>query len=298
MKPFIKWVGGKSSIIDNIISKIPKEFENYHEFFLGGGSVLLNILDLKLKNKIKINNKIYAYDINNDLINVYKNIQNNKEELYSIAINIITEYDKLDGTIINKNPLNMDNAKTSKESYYYWLRKKYNNIDKNSIECSALFIILNKLCFRGLYRCNSNGLFNVPFGHYKKTPSIITKKYLEDLSILIADVNFICCDFTEAIKNVKENDFIYLDPPYFPENTTSFVSYTSDGFNIEKHKKLFDILKNIKNIKFLLSNSNTDEVKNNLSMYNIEYIICKRAIHCKKPDTKTLEIVIYNYLIV
>ena len=133
-KPFLKWVGGKTQIIDNIINIIPNEMENYHEIFLGGGSVLLAILSLQRNNKIIIKNKIYAYDINENLINVYKNIQNKKDDLYHYINIYINEYDKIDGKIINRKPQNIDEAKTSKESYYYWLRNKFNNIDKNTIE--------------------------------------------------------------------------------------------------------------------------------------------------------------------
>ena len=176
-KPFLKWVGGKTQIIDRIISKIPKIIDNYHELFLGGGSVLFAVLSLQKNNEIIIKNKIYAYDINDSLINVYKNIQNNKEELFKNINIFINEYENIKGSIINRNPKSIEEAKTSKESYYYWLRNKYNNMDKNSIEHSALFIFINKTCFRGMYREGPNG-FNVPYGHYKKTPTIITENDL------------------------------------------------------------------------------------------------------------------------
>ena len=151
-KPFLKWVGGKTQIINEIISKIPNKMNNYHELFLGGGSVLLAVLSLQKQNKIIIKNKIYAYDINSVLINVYKNIQNNKDELYELINLYMKDYDSIKGSIVNRKPISIEEAKTSKESYYYWIRKKYNNIDKNTIECSALFMFINKTCFMGMYR--------------------------------------------------------------------------------------------------------------------------------------------------
>ena len=241
-KPFLKWIGGKTQVINSIITKFPTEISNYHELFLGGGSILLALLSLQKQNKITIKNKIYAYDINKELINVYKHIQNNKDELYKHIDSYITEYDSLKGTDINRKPKSIEDAKTSKESYYYWIRNKYNNIDKNSVECSALFMFINKTCFRGMYREGPHG-YNVPYGHYKKTPTIITKKDLNYISDLIKNVEFIQSDFGTSIKNIKDGDFVYLDPPYAPENKKSFVGYVSDGFSLETHNKLFKISK-------------------------------------------------------
>lgn len=292
-KPFLKWVGGKTQIIDKIISKIPKEMGNYYEPFLGGGSVLFAILSLQKQKKIMIKNKIYASDINYSLINVYKNIQNNKEELYKIINLYINEYDSIDGYIINRNPTSIEEAKTSKESYYYWIRNKYNNIEKNTIECSALFMFINKTCFRGMYREGPNG-YNVPYGHYKKTPTIISKIDLDYISNLIKDVEFRHCSFTESLKNIKDGDFIYVDPPYAPENSKSFVKYVADGFNLQSHILLFNEIKKNKNIKFVMSNAKVDLVIDNFKEYNCEDIIARRAINSKKPGSTTTEVIIYN----
>jgi DNA adenine methylase len=292
-KPFLKWVGGKTQIIDKIISKIPKEMNNYHELFLGGGSVLLAVLSLQKQNKIIIKNKIYAYDINSDLINVYKNIQNNKEELYEIINLYIKEYESINGNIVNRKPKTLEEAKTSKESYYYWIRNKYNNINKNSVECSALFMFLNKTCFRGMYREGPNG-YNVPYGHYKKVPTIISETDINYISNLIKDVEFKNCSFIESIKEVKKEDFVYLDPPYAPETSKSFVGYVADGFNLETHKLLFSEIKKLGNIKFVMSNSKVDLVCDNFKEYNCDNIIARRAINSKKPESKTIEVIIYN----
>ena len=292
-KPFLKWVGGKTQIINNIISRVPDVMNNYHEPFLGGGSVLLAILSLQKHNKITIKNQIYAYDNNSNLINVYKHIQSNRYELYKYIDMYIKEYDSINGIIINRNPTNIDEAKTSKESYYYWLRKKYNIIQKNTTECSALFMLINKLCFRGLYREGPNG-FNVPYGHYKKTPRVISKTELDNISDLIKNVKFKHCCFTESLKNVEEEDFVYLDPPYAPENKDSFVNYLANGFNLNMHNLLFTEIKKLKNVKFVMSNAKVDFVMTNFKEYSYEDIIARRSINSKKPESTTTEIIIYN----
>ena len=292
-KPFLKWVGGKSQIINNIMSKIPKEMENYHELFLGGGSVLLAVLSMQKQKKIIIKNKIYAYDINKNLINVYKDIQKNKDELYSFISKYINEYHNITGTTINRKPSSIEEAKSSKESYYYWIRNKYNKMDKNTVECSALFMFINKTCFRGMYREGPNG-YNVPYGHYKKTPTIITEEDLNYISDLIKDVEFKDCGFSDSIKNIKDGDFVYLDPPYAPENSKSFVGYVADGFNLDMHKLLFNKIKKLSGVKFAMSNAKVDLVIENFKEYKCEDILARRAINSKNPGSKTTEVIIYN----
>ena len=292
-KPFLKWVGGKTQIIDSIISKIPVCMNNYHELFLGGGSVLMAVLSLQKETIIEIKGNVYAYDINPVLIRVYKHIQTHKNELYNYIDVYIKEYDNIKGTTVNRTPQSIEEAKTSKESYYYWIRTKYNTIDKTSVECSALFMFINKTCFRGIYREGPRG-FNVPFGHYKKTPTIITKTDLDYISDLIKDVEFIHSDFSHSIKNVKEGDFLYLDPPYAPETTKSFVGYVADGFNLDKHVLLFNEIKKLKNITFLLSNAKVDLVMNAFKDYKHEDIKARRAINSKNPGSTTTEVLIYN----
>ena len=290
IKPLLKWVGGKTQIIDTIISKFPLDMENYHEIFLGGGSVLFALLSYKKDNKININNNIYAYDLNEGLINLYNNIQNNPEELFKQIQNIKTEYDNIVGSVVNRKPDNIDEANTSKESYYYWVRKNYNNLNKNTIEAAAIFIFLNKTCFRGMFREGPNG-FNVPFGNYKN-PTIVDKEHLLSIHNLIKNVKFIYLDFEESFKNILQDDFVYLDPPYAPENNKSFVNYTKTGFNLNKHKKLFNLTTKLNN--FLMSNSNVDLIYTYFpkNKYKIELIECKRRINSKNPQSTTKEVLI------
>lgn len=168
-------------------------------------------------------------------------------------------------------------------------------MNKTNVESSAIFMFLNKTCFRGLYREGPNG-FNVPYGHYKKTPVIITKDRLDFISDLIKDVVFIKNDFTNSIKNIKPYDFVYLDPPYVPEIKNSFVSYTKHGFTLESHKELFNRILDMdkKNIKFVMSNANVEIVIERFKNFNVEKVQARRAINSKRPESQTTELIIYN----
>ena len=154
-------------------------------------------------------------------------------------------------------------------------------------------MIINKTCFRGMYREGPNG-YNVPYGHYKKTPTIIVKSDIDYISDLIKDVEFKQCSFTESIKNIVDGDFVYLDPPYAPENTKSFVGYVADGFNLETHKLLFSLIKKLENVRFVMSNAKVDLVTNSFKDYYCDSIIARRAINCKNPESTTTEVIIYN----
>jgi DNA adenine methylase len=293
LKPVIKWVGGKTQIIDDVIKSFPNKMDNYHELFTGGGSVLIALLQNIENKKITVKNKIYAYDLNETLIHIYKNIQKNPDKLIIDIKKLIDDYNSIVDTKKNRKPTTIEEAKSSKESYYYWIRNAFNEMsqdEQNSTNGSAHFIFLNKTCFRGLYREGPHG-FNVPYGNYK-SPEIINEEHIKNISKLIKNVEFICSDFEDSIKNVKKHDFMYADPPYVPENAKSFVGYTSDGFKLEKHKVLFDLLK--KN-NFVMSNSDTDLVKNSFNdkeKFDIKIISCRRAINSKKPDSKTNEVLI------
>ena len=295
MKPFLKWVGGKTQIMEHIVKEVPLEFNDYHEIFVGGGSVLLTILSLNREEKINMTGNVYAYDSNYRLIKLYEHVQKNKDELFDAISRYMLIYDSLTGVVINRKPKTEEEAQSSKESYYYWLRTLFNQIDKDSIDSSALFLVLNKTCFRGIYREGPNG-FNVPYGHYKTTPIVIQKHHLDEVSFLVKDVRFICSDFTDSLKNVKPGDYVYLDPPYAPESKTSFVGYTSNGFSLEMHKTLFDDIKEIheKNIKFTMSNAKVDLVTDSFKEFNCTEILARRAINCKNPESSTKEVIISN----
>ncbi len=300
VKPFLKWIGGKTQIIETLLNNYPKKINNYYDIFLGGGSTLFGLLSYVKDDKIKITGKIYAYDINKDLINLYKNIQKYPKKIYKKYSNIVNEYTNIKINIkINRNPKTKEEGLSGKESYYYWIRNKYNeyNENKKNITKSAMFLFLNKTCFRGMYRIGPNG-FNVPYGHYKNL-NFIDKKTLINISEFIKNVKFRCKSFDHSIIKLKIGDFAYLDPPYAPEKKTSFVKYNVDGFNIDQHKKLFEMCKKLKDkkIKFIMSNSNVKLVKKAFpkKIYSITIIECRRAINSKNPGKTTNEIIIKDY---
>jgi DNA adenine methylase len=274
----------------------PREIQHdYHELFLGGGSVLLALLSSSTKT---VHGKVYASDLNPNLIGLYKNIQINVDALIQDVNVLIQEFSECKDSVVNRKPNSLEEAMMSRESYYYWIRKLFNSLsdeERTSSEASAMFLFLNKTCFRGVYREGPNG-FNVPFGNYKN-PSIIDENNLRKVSQLIQNVEFTCCHFQEAFSKIKKGDFVYLDPPYAPEDSKSFVSYTSKGFGLDEHVLLFKLCKNSES-EFLMSNSDVKLVRDSFFSVKKEYttqiISCRRAIHSKEPHSRTNEVLITN----
>lgn len=301
IKPFMKWVGGKTQIIDKVMARFPTTIHNYHEPFVGGGSVLLAFLSHKQQGHINISGNIYASDLNPHLITLYKNIQSDPEALITEVKTLTDQYTQCQGTTVNRQATTREEAITSPESYYFWIRSQFNRLppeEQTTPRASAMLLFMNKTGFRGLYREGPKG-YNVPFGNYKNT-TILDEEHIRTVSTLIRDVIFTHAPFTTTLTtHLTPGDFVYLDPPYAPETHTSFVGYTSDGFDLETHITLFRLCGEMKknHVKILLSNADVTLVKENFPPpdYHTQIISCRRAIHSKAPDARTNELLISNY---
>lgn len=301
LKPLLKWVGGKSQVISQIIPLFPAVINNYYESFLGGGSVLLALLSEIEKGNITVNGTINVSDNNINVINFYNTVKNNPKELISELKLTMDEYSQCNTVNVKeksmRNPKSLIEAMVSQESYYYWIRSLFNGCKYKETPCAAsFFLFLNKTGFRGLYREGPNG-FNVPFGNYKN-PSVYEEKYIDKLSYIFNkyNVQFTCSDFKDTISKAKPGDFVYLDPPYYPENATSFVKYSAEGFTEKSHKELFGQCHQLHKdkIPFILSNSDVSQVRAEFEKYYIKQILAKRAINSKNPDSCTIELIISN----
>lgn len=293
VKPFVKWAGGKNSLIPQLTKYYPIELKNgnieiYVEPFVGGGAVLIDILQ---KYEVK---KAYAFDINKDLINCYNVIKQDVETL-------IQELDKKEKDFLI---LDSDN----RQKYFYNIRTEYNSYSLNddlNVKRASEFIFLNRTCFNGLYRVNKDGKFNVPCGKYKN-PTICDSKNLRNLSKLIQNVVFEYGDYRKSENLITENTFVYFDPPYRPLSETSgFTSYTKEDFNDENQKELaryFNQL-NSKNAKLMLSNSNPKNVNEEDTFFDVIYngfvineVSAKRMINSNaKGRGEISELLITNY---
>ena len=293
IKPFVKWAGGKNSLIPQITKYYPYELKNgsierYIEPFVGGGAVLIDILQ---KYEVK---EAYAFDINIDLINCYNVIKNNVEEL-------ISKLDKKEKEFLVLND-------EERQIYFYDIRAEYNSYklkDELDVKRATEFIFLNRTCFNGLYRVNKDGKFNVPCGKYKN-PTVCDASNLRNLSKLIQNVVFEYGDYTKSEKYVNDNTFVYFDPPYRPLSVTSgFTSYTKEDFNDDNQKELAKYYNrlNLKNAKLMLSNSNPKNVNENdnffENIYNgfyINEVSAKRMINSNaKGRGEISELLITNY---
>jgi DNA adenine methylase len=303
-RPFLKWVGGKTQIIHDIIALFPAEINNYHEPFLGGGSVLLALLSQIKNGAIKVSGNIYASDINSNLIGLYKNIQSNPDGFITEVKKLADEYAKCHSpataTPANRKAASLEEALSSPEAYYFWIRAKFNAMSKEeratSVTASAMLLFMNKTGFRGVYREGPNG-FNVPYGNYTN-PGIFNDVHIRTISALIQGVIFTHAPFQESLSRVdaRGGDFVYLDPPYAPENETSFVSYTADGFNLESHKTLFKLASTTQT-RILMSNADVALVRDAFPppTFTTKRISCRRAIHSKDPGARTNEVLVMNY---
>ncbi len=304
MKPCIKWVGGKTQIIDTVTKSIPLKINTYYELFVGGGSVLIELLNKVERGEIKIK-KFVVNDSNENLINMYNCIKSKPSLLikrlkllndhYSKAK--LIEYNTRHKHILDPKLDINQIIKKGKSYVFYYYRNEYNSKKLKGLDVNkaALFIFLNKTSFRGLYRVGPNG-FNTSFGNYNN-PAILDKENIIKLSKCFNkySVTFLNKDFTKCFNKLNKTDFCYLDPPYYPLKKTSFVGYSKDGFK-DKHKVVLDLCNNLnKNgIKFVHSNSWCRFNCKNYKGYKQSKILCSRRINSKNPSDTDYEILISN----
>ncbi len=269
----IKWAGGKKQLLEQFEQFFPKQIENYFEPFVGGGTVAFYLL--KTHPEIK---KTFLSDINEELIITYNAVKNDIEELIAL---------------LKKHKLNHN------KEFYYKIREE----DKNNltpVQIAARFIYLNRTCFNGLYRVNSKGQFNVPIGSYKN-PSICNEDDLREISRLLQKDDIKTVQFYEAVKEAKKGDLIYFDPPYYPlTKGKNFTTYTKDNFLEKEQEKLAELFKKLdgNGCKVMLSNSDTDFIKDLYKGYNINFVKATRMINCDATKRgKINEVVITNYSI-
>lgn len=273
-KPFLKWAGGKTQLLDELYKRLPSsliqsgEIERYVEPFVGGGAFFFF---LKRNFKFK---ESFLIDINKELIIGYKVIQNNVNELIDELSSMEEKYLKL--------------SEEQRKDFYYNIRDEYNrqkdnfdyvNYNLDWVKRAADLIFLNKTCFNGLYRLNKKGEFNVPFGKYKN-PTICDADNLIEVSKALENTEVICADFEESKKYIHKNTLVYLDPPYRPlNNTSNFTSYNENGFDDDDQRRLAQFFKEMdkKGAYLILSNSDpkNEDVDDNFLMNCMQGLLLK-----------------------
>lgn len=295
-RPFLKWAGGKTQLLPVLMESLPPRPEggyHYAEAFLGGGALFF---ELEKKGWIK---SAVLNDANPELILCYKTIRD------SLA-SVLKQLRKIENSFPESLELQSD--------YFYKARKEWNSEICKSVALYpkkliarrvALTIFLNKTCYNGLFRVNSKGEFNTPFGKYKN-PKICDEPNLRSVSESLQDVELLCGDYSRLTNQNKSFDFIYFDPPYRPLSTSSsFTAYNKSGFNDENQKELSNFVKTVSktDIHILLSNSDpkvadpSDEFFDVLyEGFHIKRILASRMINSKGDGRgKITEILVSNY---
>ena len=267
-KPFVKWAGGKTQLLPYLLERMPRKYNKYFEPFIGGGALFFQVTP----------RQGYISDVNPELINAYQVIKLDVESLIEDLKKHI--YDK---------------------DYYYKLR----NVDRtpefknwSPVQKASRLIALNKSCFNGLYRVNSKGHFNVPFGSYKN-PKLVDALNLRECSKALKETKIVLGSFDLIEQDVQKGDFVYFDPPYAPLNTTSsFTSYSKEGFDNKMQEKLRDFCVSLdrKGIKFMLSNSSVSLILDLYQNFHISFVDATRAINSRGDKRgKIKEVIITNY---
>ena len=272
MEPLIKWAGGKRQLLPELKERMPVNYSRYVEPFVGSGALFLDVQPTNF----------VINDFNPELINLYKMVRDYPFELMRILDVKCDEFNSLDSEV-------------RRAEYYYCSREQFNNniLSENlTIEDAALFILLNKTCFNGLYRVNSEGLFNVPFGK-RKHVNLYNRENLCDCSKILKRAKIICGDFEEACKRLRAGSFVYFDSPYYD----TFDTYQANGFSEQDHIRLATVFKRLseKGVYCMASNSNSDFIKALYDGFDIEIVDVKRMINSNGKERTGQEVIITNY---
>ena len=291
-KPFIKWAGGKTQLLTQFENILPHNLEEaehftYIEPFVGGGAMLFHILQ-----KYTNIGRVIINDINPNLITAYRVIRDTPERL-------ITDLKML------QREFRQNSNEEARKEYFLRIRKSYNEDTHNDVTNTAMFIFLNRTCFNGLYRVNSKGYFNVPFGKYTN-PTICDEELLLEDSKILQNVEILCGDYTLIERYVDNNTFIYFDPPYRPLSTTSsFTSYSKENFDDTEQTRLAHFFARLSRYgcKMMLSNSdccaqnpNDTFFENLYGNFIIDKVHASRFVNAiPSKRGKLTEILVRNY---
>lgn len=291
-KPFIKWAGGKTQLLTQFENILPHNLEEaehftYIEPFVGGGAMLFHMLQ-----KYTNIGRVIINDINPNLITAYRVIRDTPERL-------ITDLKML------QREFRQNSNEEARKEYFLRIRKSYNEDTHNDVTNTAMFIFLNRTCFNGLYRVNSKGYFNVPFGKYTN-PTICDEELLLEDSKILQNVEILCGDYTLIERYVDNNTFIYFDPPYRPLSTTSsFTSYSKENFDDTEQTRLAHFFARLSRYgcKMMLSNSdccaqnpNDTFFENLYGNFIIDKVHASRFVNATPSKRgKLTEILVRNY---
>lgn len=274
-RPFLKWVGGKARLIPQLEVHYPESYNKYYEPFVGGGAMFFSV-----------NPTVgHINDMNSVLISAYQHIRDDVDKLIAHLATIQDYYLLLPDI-------------DAKKEFYLEKRAEFNSLENTSFEKTVLLIFLNKTCFNGMYRENSKGGFNVPFGK-QATPTICDAINLKNISLALQKTTITCSSYEHAIEGAGEGDFVYLDPPYHPLNaTSSFTSYQADGFTAEDQEKLRDKFAELakRGCKVMLSNSDSPLINELYKDFNIHKVYAARSINATGTGRgKITEVLVTSY---
>ena len=276
VSPLLKWAGGKRHIAELLAGFLPANWRSgkYYEPFVGGGAMFLHLQP----------RQAYLSDLNPRLVGFYRFVKDSPKALLSSINQLCDEFDIA--------------SSAAKSEVFYEMRSRFNKSDPQEIESASLLYALNKLCFNGLYRENSKGLFNVPFGHKKRFPPVGERDFLA-VSKLLSTAELRTCDFSVAVETSAPGDFVYFDPPYIPLNvTSSFTAYSSAGFGIEHQRRLAELMQAlaVRGVRAMCSNSDSVLTREVYSSFHVDVIQAPRMVSASSDGRKLVnELVIRNY---